>query len=266
MHPVHVAYLQGNILQRNLIPALKEFVVQLKRLLSDWNESSGHLLRRELMLLPGGFLVIWALKYPPAVQETWVWSLVKEDPLEEGMATHPSVLAWEIPRTEESGRLQSIGSHRIRHNWATNTFTFSSSHHHNPNSLQLCWILLEALRGQSSSGERETHVVGLLCERLCAREGPQLPDSSFHRVFLLSTDFLGFSSVQFSCSVVSDSLWPHELQHARPPCPSPPGVYSNSCPSSWWCHPTISSSVIPFSSCPQSLPASGSFPMSQLVE
>ena len=74
-----------------------------------------------------------------------------------------------------------------------------------------------------------------------------------------------FSSVQFSRSVVSDSLWPHESQHPRPPCPSPtPGVYSNSCPSSRWCLPTISSSVTPFSSCPQSLPASGSFPMSQL--
>ena len=73
------------------------------------------------------------------------------------------------------------------------------------------------------------------------------------------------SSVQFSRSVVSDSLWPHESHHARPPCPSPfPRVHSNSCPSSRWCHPAISSSVIPFSSCPQSLPASGSFPMSQL--
>ena len=70
---------------------------------------------------------------------------------------------------------------------------------------------------------------------------------------------------QFSCSVVSDSLRPLELQHARPPCPSPtPGVHSNSCPSSRWCHPAISSSVIPFSSCTQSLPASESFPMSQL--
>ena len=74
-----------------------------------------------------------------------------------------------------------------------------------------------------------------------------------------------FSSVQFSCSVVSDSLRPHESQHIRPPCPSPtPWVYPNSCPSSQWCHPAISSSVVPFSSCPQSLPASGSFPMSQL--
>ena len=74
-----------------------------------------------------------------------------------------------------------------------------------------------------------------------------------------------FSSVQFSRSVVSDSLQPHESQHARPPCPSPsPGVHSDSCVSSWWCHPAISSSVVPFSSCPQSLPASESFPMSQL--
>ena len=72
-------------------------------------------------------------------------------------------------------------------------------------------------------------------------------------------------SVQFSCSFMSDSLRPHELQHTRPPCPSPtPGVHSNSCPSSQWCHPAKSSSVIPFSSCPQSLPASESFPMSQL--
>ena len=76
---------------------------------------------------------------------------------------------------------------------------------------------------------------------------------------------LQFSSVHFSRSVMSDSLQPHESQHARPPCPSPtPRVHSDSCPSSQWCHPTISSSVIPFSSCPQSLPASESFPMSQL--
>ena len=69
----------------------------------------------------------------------------------------------------------------------------------------------------------------------------------------------------FSHSVMSDSLQPHEPQHARPPCPSPtPGVYPNSCPLCQWCHPTISSSVAPFSSCPQSLPASGSFQMSQL--
>ena len=73
-----------------------------------------------------------------------------------------------------------------------------------------------------------------------------------------------FSSVQFSRSVMSDSLWPRESQHARPPCPSPtPRLHSNSCPSSRWCHAAISSSVVPFS-CPQTLPASESFPVSQL--
>ena len=72
-------------------------------------------------------------------------------------------------------------------------------------------------------------------------------------------------SIQFSCSVMSNSLRPHESQHARPPCPSPTlGVHSDSCPLSQWCHPAISSSVVPFFSCPQSLPASKSFPMSQL--
>ena len=88
---------------------------------------------------------------------------------------------------------------------------------------------------------------------------------------IISNDFSSslysyqFSSDQFSRSVVSDSLWPHESQHARPPCASPaPGVHSDSRQSSQWCHPAISSSVVPFSSCPQSLPES--FPMSQLFE
>ena len=87
-------------------------------------------------------------------------------------------------------------------------------------------------------------------------------DSSYEIVYY--SDYFSFSSVQFSCSVVSNSLWPHGLQHARPPCPSPtPRVYSNPCPLSQQCHPTISSSVIPFSSHLQSFPASGSFQMSQ---
>ena len=83
---------------------------------------------------------------------------------------------------------------------------------------------------------------------------PTSPDGSFLTLFI----------IQFSCSVMSDSLQPHGPQHARPPCPSPaPRVYSNSCPLSQWCHPAISSSLIPFSSCPQSFPAPGSFPRSQ---
>ena len=83
--------------------------------------------------------------------------------------------------------------------------------------------------------------------------------------FMLSISCPEVSVLQFSRSVLSYSLRPHESQHARPPCPSPtPGVYPNSCSSTRWCHPAISSSVIPFSSCPQSLAASGSFPVSQL--
>ena len=82
---------------------------------------------------------------------------------------------------------------------------------------------------------------------------------------LLNIFYPGRSSVQFSHSVVSNSLWPHGLQHARPPCPSPtPGVYPNSCSLSRWCHLTISSSVAPFSSCLQSFTSSGSFQMSEL--
>ena len=83
--------------------------------------------------------------------------------------------------------------------------------------------------------------------------------------FFILENLMCISSVQFSCSVLSNSLQPHELQHGRPPCPSPtPVVHSNSCPSSRRCHSAISSSVVTFSSCPQSLPASESFSMSQL--
>ena len=90
---------------------------------------------------------------------------------------------------------------------------------------------------------------------------PRDPFSVLFSVAL--TCWINSCSVQFTCSVVSDSLQPHESQNARPPCPSPtPRVHPNSCASSQWCHPAISSSVVPFSSCPQSLPASGSFPMS----
>ena len=89
--------------------------------------------------------------------------------------------------------------------------------------------------------------------------------SSLVHVILFNYHLNHFSSVQFSCSVVSNSLRPHESQYARPPCSSPtPRVYSNPFPLSWWCHPAISSSVVPFSSCAQSLPDSGFFPMSQL--
>ena len=96
-------------------------------------------------------------------------------------------------------------------------------------------------------------------------EHPEYEENNIQHWICSLVTLMDRKLVQFSCSVVSDSLWPHESQHARPRCPSPtPGVHSNSRPSSQWCHPAISSSVVPFSSCPQSLQASGSFPMSQL--
>ena len=97
-------------------------------------------------------------------------------------------------------------------------------------------------------------------------ESPGVLQSMASQSWTWLSDFtFTFSSVHFSCSVMSNSLQPHESQHARPPCPSPtPRVHPNPCPLSQWCHTTISPSVVPFSSCPQSLPASGSFPISQL--
>jgi len=104
----------------------------------------------------------------------------------------------------------------------------------------------------SSSGD--TGIVGRLVDTVGEGEGET------NRVALTH-----ISSIQFSRSVMSDSLRPHGLQHTKPPCPSPtPGVYPNSCPLRQWCHPTISSSIVPFSFCPQSFLLSGSFPMSQL--
>ena len=158
------------------------------------------------------------------------------------MATHSSVLAWRIPGTGEPGGLPSMGSHRVGHDWRD---TASA-------------VILD----QASSWEPHLNLKKYIFNfnwRIIALQ--------YCVGFCQTTVWIShrFSSVQFSSSVVSDSLQPHESQRARPPCPSPtPRDYSNSYPLSRWCHPAISSSVVPFSSCPQSLPASGSFPMSQL--
>ena len=112
--------------------------------------------------------------------------------------------------------------------------------------------------------------VSIYCGLLCVKHNTWRGKLQPTPVFLPGKshgwrNLVGYSPVQFSHSVVSDSLWPHGPQHARPPCPSPtPGVYSNSGPLSRWCHPTISSSAVPFSSCLQYFPSSGSFQMSQL--
>ena len=160
-------------------------------------------------------------------------------PLEKELAIHSSVLAWRIPGTGEPGGLPLMRSHRVGHDWSG----------------------LAAAAGCPSFLSSS-----LLCCRLGL--GPQV-DSYWDRKHSVLCCFSSLiasieTSVQFSHSVVSNSLWPHGLQHARPPCPSPtPRACSNSCPSSRWYYPTISSSVIPFSSRLQSFPASGSFPMSQ---
>ena len=127
-----------------------------------------------------------------------------------------------------------------------------------------CHFLLQCLKVKSESE------VAQACPTLSDPMHCSLPGSSVHGIFQarvlewvvisFSREML-FSSVQFSHSVVSNSLWPHESQHARPPCPSPtPWAYSNSCPSSRWCHPAISSSVVPFSSCPPIPPSIRVFP------
>ena len=128
------------------------------------------------------------------------------------------------------------------------------------------WLWYTALSSQTIPGsfslfalQKEGHRATELPDSITG-----LPDTSLW-LFLKWCKRKKNQSVQFSLSVVSNSLRPHEPQHVRPPCPSPtPRVHSDSRPSSQWCHPAVSSSVIPFSSCPQSLPALGSFPISQL--
>ena len=157
------------------------------------------------------------VKSLPTVQETRVWSLGQEDLLEKKMATHSSILAWKTPWTEEPGRLQSTGSRRVGHDWAT--------------SLSFLSLLFLALN-------RALKAILFFC----------CPGYFFSVVFQ-----------PLSCVW----LWSHGLQHARHPCPSL-WVCSNLCSLGQWCHPTISSSVFPFSSCPQFSSASRSFPRSQL--
>ena len=171
------------------------------------------------MLPQDSSLVAQMVKHPPAMQETRVQFLGQKDPLEKKMATHSSIPAWRIPRTEQPGGLQTMGSQRVRHDWAANTF-FQTN--------KKVFLKLQA-------------------------------------VWFHFYNILQFGSVQFSLSAMFNSLWPCGLQHSKLPCPSPtPGAYSSSYPLSRWCHPTISSSVVPFSSRLQSFPASGSFPVSQL--
>ena len=137
------------------------------------------------------------------------------------------------PMDRGAWQATDMGLQRVRHNWSNLACT-----HATVKNILLCYL-------------NKIHTQDNTCDfRYCLS-------------LLIGTSTNKVS--QFSRSIISDSLRPHGLQHARPPCPSPtPGIYSNSCPLSQWCHPAISSSVVPFSSCLQSFPASGSFQMSQL--
>ena len=174
-------------------------------------------------------------------QWTWVWA--------------SSVSWW---WTGEPGVLQSMGSQRVGHEWATELNW----------TQQLPWPSLGS-KGQFKQllyqGREEMQEQGRSSQETIVQPwGKDVIPQEINITVSLSS-YIKFSSVQFSRSVVSHSLRPHELQHARPPCPSPTaGLHSDSRPSSQWCHPAISSSVIPFCSCLQSLPASECFPMNQL--
>ena len=203
------------------------------------------------------------------MQETWVQSLGWEDPLEEEMTTYSSILAWKNPM--DRGIWQAI-VHRVMKNQTRLSPCFCFVFLNWWEIPQIQWLFpvslknwknwkgfLQVLKFSEFSFPPKLEIVIPTWEG-CWDDHVGTCTEKVH-----SNGLFQFSSVQFSCSVLSNSLRPHEPQHAWPPCPSPnPGVHPNPCPLSQWCHPTISSSVVPFSSCPQSFPASGSFPMSQL--
>ena len=202
----------------------------------------------------------------------WVQSLGREDPLQKGVLTHSSILAWKIPWMEEPGRLQSMGSQRVGHDWVTSLSHGTSGKEHacqcrrhkrcgfhllsQEDPLEECMAVF--LPGESC-GQRS-----LASYSQWGQKESDTTEATWHTWCMLF--LLDLTVVQsFSCVPLFFFLRPHGPQHVRLPCPSPsPGVCSNLCPLSQWCHPTISSSVTLFSSCLQSFPASGSFPMSQL--
>ena len=156
------------------------------------------------------------------MQKTWVWSLGQEDPLEKGMATHSNILAWRIPWIQEP--VGSMGSQRVGQDWVTNTFTFFITQHTS------CTIYMRV-------------VVQL-----------------FSHDWLFETPWTAARQASLSFTI-SRSLLKLCIQSMSFPILHYIPEFAQTCPLSQWCHPTISSSVTPFSSCPQSFPASGSFPM-----
>ena len=184
------------------------------------------------------------------MRETWVWSLGWEDALGEGMATSSSILAWRTPM--DRGAWWAI-VHRVAkvgHDWGTKHSTVGELWR---GDMRIIW---DDKWKHLAHGEQPMNISALNFEGEESKIQILLNVSQGQHASDLGLMFFLYhivSSVQFSPSVVSDSLRPHEPQHTRPPCPSPtPRVHPNPSPSSQWCHPTISSFVVPFSSCPQS--------------
>ena len=208
--------------------------------------------------------VTWWTKSLPAMQEmqaTLVRSLGQEDPLEEDVAIYSSILAWKNCMDRGAGRATVRGVTKTQTQLSTHDMLFKLA----MRQPGLWNFFIHSFNKYFLSPHSMPGTARDLIQNGKQDKVPTLKVFTVGGGVDNKQKIKGFRSVQLSRSVVSDSLWPHELQHARPPCPSPiPRVYSNSCPSSRWCHPAISSSVAHFSSCLQSPPASGSFPMSQL--
>ena len=247
-------------------------------------------------------LVAQRVKRLSTMRETRVRSLGWEDPLEKEMAIHSSTIAWKIPRTEEPGRLQSMGSQRVRHDWATSrshsSFNFLPFRRIVKGQLAdalLLYLTLASLTllmsliplsltlwgsrfcGSKYSGLGTVHVKfkSHLCHltscvtwvKFIHFLGPQHFCLQSRENYSYLAEVWGLNGMRCVVRLLSyvQLLQPHGWQHARLPCPSlPPRDCSDSYQLSRWCHPTVSSSVTPFSFCPQSFPASGSFPVSQL--
>ena len=205
------------------------------------------------------------------MQETRVQSLGWEDPREKEMATHSSILVWKIPWTEEPARLQSMGSQRVGHDWVTSLFTFTVLHSQQLVESENAELLIQPtvklhadFRPCSESAPITLfHCSRVNCTLLTTMQPGTMPLENLYPV--KPDTYITYQPglpVQFSPSTQSYPIFAtQELQHARLPCPSPtPGVHPNRCPATWWCHPAVLSSVVPFS-CPESFTASGSFPV-----
>ena len=203
----------------------------------------------------------WQMGELTHLKRPWCWERLKaggegDDRGWDGWIASPTQWTWVWVNsrswwwTGRPGVLQSMGSQRVRHDWVTE---LNYGKQYGGSSIKLKSTMIWLTNATPRYISKKDDFIG--------RFGLSMPQCLKYFINVCCKYFLQFSSVAQSCP----TLRPHGPQHNRPPCLSPtPGVYSNSCPLSWWCHPTISSSVIPFSSCLQSFPASGSFQMSHL--